>query len=131
MTTSHDPQNQGTSQFDAPAHHASASEHSAPVLPPETEVKKGGLTTGTWIALILGALILVLLLIFVVQNNTTAQFQYFGAQFSLPLGVAMLVAAVAGALVMGLVGSVRIVQQSMTIRKLRKNEARIRQALHS
>ena len=33
---------------------------------------------------------LVLLLIFVIQNNVTATFQYFNAQFDLPLGVAML-----------------------------------------
>lgn len=98
-------------------------------LPAEEPAKSGGMAAGTWLALIFGAIILILLLIFIIQNNTRAEFQYFGAQFSLPLGVAMLLAAIAGALVMGLVGSVRMIQQSMVIRKLRKNEQAVRQAL--
>lgn len=90
---------------------------------------KGGKTAGLWISLILGAVVLILLLIFVIQNNVKATFEYFGAQFDLPLGVAMLLAAIAGALVMALVGSVRMVQMSWTIRKLRKNQERIRGAV--
>ena len=98
---------------------------SAPVV---DEVSSGGMHIGLWIALILGAIVLVLLLIFVIQNNVTTQFQYFGAQFQLPLGVAMLLAAVAGALVMALVGSVRMIQMGLSIRKLRKNQEKIRRA---
>lgn len=102
-------------------------------LTPETvtepePVASGGKTAGMWIGLILGAIILVLLLIFVIQNNNTAGFQYFGAQFDLPLGVAMLLAAIAGALVMALVGSVRMIQMSWTIRKLRKQQDKIHRA---
>jgi uncharacterized integral membrane protein len=92
------------------------------------DTSSGGKTAGMWIGLILGAIILVLLLIFVIQNNVTAGFQYFGAQFDLPLGVAMLLAAIAGALVMALVGSVRMLQMSLTIRKLRKQQERIHRA---
>ncbi|GAA1721738.1 LapA family protein [Brachybacterium phenoliresistens] len=100
-----------------------------PELPPEDDARPGGLSVGLWISLILGAIVLILLLIFVIQNNVPAGFEYFGAQFSLPLGVAMLLAAIAGALVMALVGSVRIMQLSWTIRKMRKNEKRIRSAI--
>lgn len=96
--------------------------------PAEEPVGSGGKTAGMWIGLILGAIILVLLLIFVIQNNVTAGFQYFGAQFDLPLGVAMLLAAIAGALVMALVGSVRMIQMSWTIRKLRKQQEKILRA---
>ncbi|WP_029088912.1 LapA family protein [Brevibacterium album] len=67
-----------------------------------------GLSGGAWVSLIAGTAVLVLLLVFIVQNNTTADFQYFGWHFSLPLGVAMLLAAIAGVLVAGIVGSVRI-----------------------
>lgn len=98
---------------------------SSPVV---DEVSSGGMHIGLWIALILGAIVLVLLLIFIIQNNVTTQFQYFGAQFQLPLGVAMLLAAVAGALVMALVGSVRMIQMGLSIRKLRKNQEKIRRA---
>ncbi|ATG52780.1 hypothetical protein CFK38_15540 [Brachybacterium vulturis] len=96
--------------------------------PVEEPQAGGGKTAGMWIGLILGAIILVLLLIFVIQNNVTAGFQYFGTEFDLPLGVAMLLAAIAGALVMALVGSVRMVQMSWTIRKLRKQQEKIHRA---
>ena len=96
--------------------------------PAVDDVSSGGMHIGLWIALILGAIVLVLLLIFVIQNNVTTQFQYFGAQFQLPLGVAMLLAAVAGALVMARVGSVRMIQMGLSIRKLRKNQEKVRRA---
>ena len=94
----------------------------------ETDPRGGGKTAGLWISLILGAIVLVLLLIFIIQNNGPAQFAYFNAQFELPLGVAMLLAAIAGALIMALVGSVRMVQMSWTIRKLRKQQEKIHRA---
>ncbi|PWH07653.1 DUF1049 domain-containing protein [Brachybacterium endophyticum] len=82
--------------------------------------RSGGRTAGVWIALVLGAIVLILLLVFILQNNTPADFHYFAGQFALPLGIAMLLAAIAGALVMALVGSVRMFQQGRTIKKLRK-----------
>jgi uncharacterized integral membrane protein len=91
----------------------------------EAPAPSGGKTAGLWISLVLGAIVLVLLLIFVLQNNQTAGFTYFSASFDLPLGIAMLLAAIAGALVMALVGSVRMVQMSWTIRKLRKQQEKI------
>lgn len=93
---------------------------------PAEPAKSGSRTAGIWIALILGAIVLALLLIFVMQNQTPAAFTYFSATFRLPLGIAMLLAAVAGALVMGLVGSVRIIQMSWELRRLRKNQAAVR-----
>ncbi|RCS57213.1 DUF1049 domain-containing protein, partial [Brachybacterium sp. JB7] len=90
--------------------------------------KSGGRTAMLWISLILGAIVLVLLLIFVIQNSQKASFEYFSATFDLPLGVAMLLAAIAGALVMALVGSVRMAQMSWTIRKMRKQQEKIQRA---
>ncbi|MDO5662563.1 MAG: lipopolysaccharide assembly protein LapA domain-containing protein [Brachybacterium sp.] len=98
--------------------------------PATDEVTTGGSRTGgVWAALILGAIVLIMLLIFVVQNSARTNFEYITWTFALPLGVAMLLAAIAGALVMALVGSVRMFQMSRTIKKLRKNEAQIRKAL--
>jgi len=92
----------------------------------EEPVRSGSRTAGIWIALILGAIVLVALLIFVIQNNQRATFEYFAASFDLPLGVAMLLAAIAGALVMALVGSVRIIQLSFQLRRLRKSQNAVR-----
>ncbi len=88
-----------------------------------------GVSGAMWIALLLGLLVLVLLLVFILQNNVPADFRYFGWSFSLPLGVAMLLAAVAGALIMGLVGSVRLFRLGHRVRKLEKERADIKRAL--
>ncbi|NUL45650.1 DUF1049 domain-containing protein [Cellulosimicrobium funkei] len=88
-----------------------------------------GLSGGTWIALILGAVVLVMLLIFILQNNVEAQFAYFGWSFSLPLGIAMLFAAIAGVLVMGLFGSVRLIKLGRRVRRLEKERKAIKAQL--
>jgi uncharacterized integral membrane protein len=90
------------------------------------EHQKQGVTGGTWIALILGALILVMLLIFILQNNVPADFAYLGWTFTLPLGVAMLFAAIAGVLVMALFGSVRLIKQGHRVRRLEKERETIK-----
>ena len=91
--------------------------------------QRQGISGTAWVALILGLLILILLLVFILQNNVPADFNYLGWQFSLPLGVAMLLAAVAGALIMGLVGSVRLFKLGHRVRKLEKERADIKRAL--
>ncbi len=63
-----------------------------------------------WTGLIVGAVILVLLLVFILQNLDSVPVDLFVWTFDLPLGVAMLLAAIAGALVMALAGGVRILQ---------------------
>ncbi|WP_309131693.1 lipopolysaccharide assembly protein LapA domain-containing protein [Brevibacterium sp.] len=80
----------------------------------------GGMSAGMWLSLILGAVILVLLLIFILQNNVPANFQYFGWQFELPLGVAMLFAAIGGIFIAGIVGSVRIFILGRRLKKISK-----------
>ncbi|HLS79084.1 MAG TPA: lipopolysaccharide assembly protein LapA domain-containing protein [Nocardia sp.] len=63
-----------------------------------------------WTALVLGALILILLLVFILQNLTSVGVRLFFWEFTLPLGVAVLLSVIGGALVMALVGGVRILQ---------------------
>lgn len=85
-----------------------------------TKEQRGGMSAGMWISLILGAAIVVLLLIFILQNNVPADFQYFGWQFQLPLGVAMLFAAIGGIFVAGIIGSVRIFVLSRRLKKIER-----------
>ena len=49
-----------------------------------------------WSSLIVGFLILTILLIFIAQNTDSASFAFLGWRWSLPLGVAILLAAVCG-----------------------------------
>ncbi|UIJ63875.1 lipopolysaccharide assembly protein LapA domain-containing protein [Amycolatopsis acidiphila] len=76
-------------------------------------------TSGIWVAVIVAVLVLVFLLIFILQNLAGAQVFFLGASGTLPLGVAMLLAAVAGALLIALVGSARIFQLRHTARRRR------------
>ena len=70
-----------------------------------------------WSALIVGFLILIVLLIFIAQNTGSGTFHFLGWSWSLPLGVALLGAAVLGGLVTTLAGVVRIVQLRRAAKK--------------
>ena len=94
---------------DSPAPSPSPSD--VPAGPPEADARTGFTRAAAlWTALILGFLILIVLLIFIAQNTVTTQFQFLGWHWSLPLGVAIMFAAVAGGLVAVAVGAVRIFQ---------------------
>ena len=82
-------------------------------LHPDVARRKGirGTRTGAlWTALIVGVLILLLLLVFILQNLDSVTLELFAWDFSLPLGVALLFAAIAGAVIVGLAGGLRILQ---------------------
>ena len=99
-------------------------------IDPRLDEHRGqGISGAMWTALILGLVILVLLLVFILQNNVPADFEYMAWNFRLPLGVAMLLAAVAGALVMALVGSVRLFTLGHRLRRLEKEREDIKRAL--
>ena len=63
-----------------------------------------------WSALIAGFLVLIVLLVFITQNTESAEFAFLGWHWSLPLGVAILLAAVCGGLLTVAVGTARLFQ---------------------
>ncbi len=71
---------------------------------------------GLWVGLIVSAVVLVLLLIFILQNSVTVQVDYFGWSGQLPLAVAILLGVAAGALLVALPGTVRILQLRRKVR---------------
>ena len=72
---------------------------------------------GLWVAAVLFAFVLLLLLIFVLQNGQRAEVSFLGAHGHLPVGVALLLAAVFGILLVALPGTARIVQLRMLQRR--------------
>ncbi len=70
-----------------------------------------------WASLTLGFLILIVLLIFIAQNTASTKFAFLGWHWSLPLGVAIMSAAVAGGLITVTVGAVRIFQLRRAAKK--------------
>jgi uncharacterized integral membrane protein len=70
-----------------------------------------------WVTGIVAALVLVLLLVFVIQNSQRVNVSFLGAHGHLPLGVALLLAAASGVLLIAVPGSARIIQLRRVARK--------------
>ncbi|MEL4152914.1 lipopolysaccharide assembly protein LapA domain-containing protein [Corynebacterium bovis] len=71
---------------------------------------RGSVAGATWVGLIIGALLLILLLVFILQNQDSVAVHFLAWTWTFPVGVGMLIAAVAGALIMACVGVVRMLQ---------------------
>jgi putative membrane protein len=71
--------------------------------------------------LIAGAAVLIVVLIFIIQNAHAVNIAFLGAHLHLSLAVALLLAAVAGALAMAAVGTARITQLRRIMRRNRRN----------
>ena len=94
-----------------------------PPLPPQHRIKRTR-TSGIWVAVGFFAVILLLLLIFILQNGTQISVSYLGMHGHLPLGVALLLAAVCGVLLVVLAGTARIGQLRATARRHRRVDAK-------
>jgi uncharacterized integral membrane protein len=76
------------------------------LVPPYTHTR----ASGYWAAVVVGLLLLLVLLIFILENGQRARVSFFGAHGNLPQGVALLLAAVIGGLFVVLAGAARILQ---------------------
>jgi lipopolysaccharide assembly protein A len=70
--------------------------------------------------LIAGTALLVVVLIFIIQNAHAVNISFLGAHLRLSLAVALLLAAIAGALVMTAAGTARITQLRRIMRRDRR-----------
>jgi lipopolysaccharide assembly protein A len=71
-------------------------------------------------AMIAGALVLIVVLIFIIENAHTVTITFFGAHLQVSLAVALLLAAIAGALIMAAAGTARITQLRIAMRRNRR-----------
>ena len=121
------PQQTGPPQQTAPPQQAApepaAPPAAAPHPLPQHRIKRTR-TSGIWVAMGFFAVILLLLLIFILQNGTQVSVSYLGMHGHLPLGVALLLAAVCGVLLVVLAGTARIGQLRATARRHRKVDAK-------
>lgn len=88
----------------------------APTAGPDPAVRRTR-TGGLWVGLILSALVLLLLLVFIIQNDAPVQISFFAFEGVLPSGVALLLAAIAGILLVAIPGSLRILQLRRVARR--------------
>jgi uncharacterized integral membrane protein len=80
-------------------------------------------TSAAFKGLVAGAVVLLLLLIFILENTQRVKISYLGANGHLSLGVALLLAAVAGALITAMVGAARISQLRAHARRERRTRS--------
>jgi uncharacterized integral membrane protein len=76
--------------------------------------------SGAWTAVAVAALLGVALIAFIVQNTQKVQIKFFGASGHIPLVVAVLAAAIVGALIVLVVGISRITQLRLSARRRSK-----------
>ncbi|GIF77665.1 lipopolysaccharide assembly protein LapA domain-containing protein [Asanoa siamensis] len=71
----------------------------------------------SWIILLVGVVLLAFLLVFVLQNLASVRIHFLTADFTMPLGVGLLLAAIGGALIAAVPFSARILQLRRATRK--------------
>jgi lipopolysaccharide assembly protein A len=76
--------------------------------------------SGIRTALIAGIILLIVVLIFIIQNAHAVNISFMGAHLRLSLAVALLLAAIAGALLMAAAGTARITQLRRVMRRNRR-----------
>ena len=80
---------------------------------------RGSRTSGTWIAVIVLSLLLLLLAIFILQNTQKVGVAFFGWDGRAPLAATLLIAAAGGALVVASAGVLRILQLRRRVKRRR------------
>jgi uncharacterized integral membrane protein len=73
-----------------------------------------------WVSIGFAVVLLVLLIIFIAENSRDVTISFLGANGTLSLALAMLIAAVAGALITLLVGTTRILQLRREVHRQNK-----------
>lgn len=85
-----------------------------PSKPPRTR------TSVAFQGFLFGAVVLALMLIFILENTEDVKINYLGAKGHISLGVALLLAAVGGALLVAILAAVRISQLRLHARRQRR-----------
>lgn len=92
-----------------------------PAAAPET--RPGTRAGGLWVSVAVALVVLLVLAVFILENGQHVKVSFFGAHGSLPLGVALLLAAVFGGLVVVAAGTVRILQLRRRARRAERSRS--------
>jgi uncharacterized integral membrane protein len=79
-------------------------------------------TSAAWVAVAVAVLFGVALVDFIAQNTRDVQIHFFGADGRIPIAVALLAAALSGAVVVLAIGIGRVAQLRLNMRRERKRE---------
>jgi len=104
----------GTSEIET----SRAEEPAAPAPAPESrQVTRAGMV---WAAVASALVVLILLIAFILQNQEYVQVKFFGLEGSVPLGVALFIAAVGGGVLVAIAGAARIIQLRLAAHRVRR-----------
>lgn len=76
--------------------------------------------SAAWVATGAALLLLVLLIVFMLQNSTRVDVQFLGWTGTIPLGIALLIATVGGGVVVAIAGVARVTQLRISARRARR-----------
>ena len=77
--------------------------------------------SAAWVATGVALLLLVVLIVFILENSTRVEVQFLGMSGTIPLGMALLIAAVGGGVVVAIAGVARVTQLRMNARRTRQS----------
>jgi lipopolysaccharide assembly protein A len=80
--------------------------------------------SGAWTAVVVGLVALVVILVFILQNQQSAEVSFLFFSGHLPLAVALLFAMILGALIVFAFGAARLLQLRMVAGRARRNAAK-------
>lgn len=109
-------------QDDAAGVPAGAPRQDRAVPPPVAGASRPTRTAALWVAVAVGLVVLVMLIVFFVQNQDMITVRFFGLQGTLALGTTLFIAAVGGGVLVALAGGARILQLRMVNHRRKKTE---------
>ena len=84
--------------------------------PAARQVTRAGMV---WAAVASALVVLILLIAFILQNQEYVQVKFFGLEGSVPLGIALFIAAVGGGVLVAIAGAARIIQLRLAAHRQR------------
>jgi Uncharacterized integral membrane protein len=88
--------------------------------PPAVVAARFTRARAVWAATGVALLLLILLIVFMLQNSTKVDVHFLGMSGSIPLGMAVLIAAVGGGVVVAIAGIARVTELRMGARRRRR-----------
>src|SRR3954468_14504932 len=86
---------------------------------------RGSSASRAWVGVVALAVVLILLVIFIAQNTHKVTVSFLGLEGQTSLAVALLIATIAGLLIAGIAGTLRIIQLRTRVRRDQKRRPRV------
>jgi len=80
--------------------------------------------SAAWVATGAALLLLILLIVFMLQNSMKVEVHFIGLTGTIPLGIALLIAAVGGGVLVAIAGAARVTQLRLSVRRTRRGTTR-------